>query len=156
MITLTHTLIKYSIKNMHQVISVTKFRNWQCRIFFLLICEIDTNNKCIGILIICCLIVNYKWQLIILDLQLPLQSVPITIKIVSLNPAHGEVYWIQHYMIMFVSDLRHVVVFSMYSAGFLHQSSWQPQYNWNIVESGIKHITLTLYLLCIWSCIYRH
>jgi hypothetical protein len=27
---------------------------------------------------------------------------------VSLNPAHGEVYSIQHYVIMFVSDLRHV------------------------------------------------
>jgi hypothetical protein len=26
-----------------------------------------------------------------LDLQLPLQSVPITTKVVSLNPVHGEV-----------------------------------------------------------------
>ena len=26
------------------------------------------------------------------DLQLPMQSVPITIKVVSLNPTHGEVY----------------------------------------------------------------
>jgi hypothetical protein len=26
----------------------------------------------------------------------------------------------------------------MYS-GFLHQQNWLPQYNWNIVESGIKH-----------------
>ena len=24
-------------------------------------------------------------------------SVPITTKVVSLNPAHGEVYWIQHF-----------------------------------------------------------
>ena len=32
-------------------------------------------------------------------------SVPITINIVSLNPAHGEVYTI-HYMIKFVGDLR--------------------------------------------------
>jgi hypothetical protein len=30
------------------------------------------------------------------------------------------------------------VVFSRYS-GFLHQKNWPPRYNWNIVESGIKH-----------------
>ena len=35
------------------------------------------------------------WQL---DLQLPVQSVPVTTKIVSSNPAHGE------YAIKFVSD----------------------------------------------------
>jgi hypothetical protein len=35
-----------------------------------------------------------------------MQSVLITTKVVSLNPAHGEVYSIQHYMINFVSDLR--------------------------------------------------
>ena len=29
---------------------------------------------------------------------------------VSSNPAHGEVYLIQHYVIMFVSDLRQVEV----------------------------------------------
>jgi hypothetical protein len=43
-----------------------------------------------------------------LDLQLPIQSVPTTTKIVSANPAHGVVYSIQHYVIMFVSDLRQV------------------------------------------------
>jgi len=40
-----------------------------------------------------------------LDLQLPVQLVPITTKVVSSNPAHGEVYSIQHYVIKFVSDL---------------------------------------------------
>jgi hypothetical protein len=29
------------------------------------------------------------------DLQLPMQSVPITTKVVSSNPTHGEVYSIQ-------------------------------------------------------------
>ena len=47
----------------------------------------------------------------LLDLQLHMQSVPITINIVSLNPAHGEVYSIQHYVIKFVSDLRQVGCF---------------------------------------------
>ena len=43
-----------------------------------------------------------------LDLQLPVQSVSITTKVVSSNPVHGEVYSIQHYVIKFVSGLRWV------------------------------------------------
>jgi hypothetical protein len=43
------------------------------------------------------------WQL---DLQLSMQSVPITTNVVSLNPAHDEVYSIQQYEIKLVSDLR--------------------------------------------------
>jgi hypothetical protein len=35
----------------------------------------------------------------------------ITTNIVSSNPTHGEVYFIHHYVIKFVSDLRQVVVF---------------------------------------------
>jgi hypothetical protein len=42
------------------------------------------------------------------DLQLPVQSVPITTKIVSLNPVHGKVYSMQHYVIKFVSDLQQI------------------------------------------------
>ena len=42
------------------------------------------------------------WQL---DLQLPMQSVPITTNVVSWNPAHDQVYLIQHYVIKFISDL---------------------------------------------------
>ena len=37
-----------------------------------------------------------------------MQSVSITTEVVSLNPAHGEVYSIQHYVLKFVSDLRQV------------------------------------------------
>jgi hypothetical protein len=44
------------------------------------------------------------------DLQLPVQSVSITTKVVSSNPVHGEVYSIQHYVIQFVSDLLQVCV----------------------------------------------
>ena len=44
-----------------------------------------------------------------LDLfQLPVQSVPITTNIESLNPIHAEVYSIPHYVIKFVTDLRQV------------------------------------------------
>jgi len=45
------------------------------------------------------------WQL---DLQLPVQSVPIITKVVNSNPVHGEVHSIQYYVIKFVSDLRQV------------------------------------------------
>ena len=47
----------------------------------------------------------------VVDVQLPVQSVPITTKVVSSNPAHGEVYSIQHYVIKFDSDLRDVCGF---------------------------------------------
>jgi hypothetical protein len=36
---------------------------------------------------------------------LPVQSVTITTNIVSLNPIHGHMYLIQHYVIKFVSEL---------------------------------------------------
>ena len=47
-----------------------------------------------------------------LDLQLPMQSVHITTKVVSSNPAHSEVHSIRYYVLKFVSDLRQVGVFS--------------------------------------------
>jgi hypothetical protein len=53
------------------------------------------------------------------DLQLPVQSVPITTNVVSSNPAHGEVYSIHHYVIKFVSDLRQV-------GGFLRVFRFPP------------------------------
>jgi hypothetical protein len=54
-----------------------------------------------------------------LDLQQPVQSVPITTKVVSSNPDHGEVFSIQNYVIKFVSDLGQI-------SGFLR-------------VSGVKH-----------------
>ena len=65
-----------------------------------------------------------------LDLQLPIQSVLITTKVVCLNPFNGEVY--SFTMIKFVSDLLHV-------SGFSRVLWFPPPYNWNIVENGIKH-----------------
>jgi len=43
----------------------------------------------------------------------------ITTNIVSSNPAHGEVYSIQHYVIKFVSDLQQV-------GGFLRIHRFPP------------------------------
>jgi len=44
----------------------------------------------------------------------------------------GEVYSIQHYVMKFVSDWRQV-------GGFLRVLQFPPRYNWNIVESCVKH-----------------
>jgi hypothetical protein len=44
---------------------------------------------------------------------------PITTKVVSSNPVHGEAYSIQHYVIKFVSDLRQV-------SGFLRILRFPP------------------------------
>ena len=38
-------------------------------------------------------------------------SMPVTTKVVSSNPVHGEVYSIQHYVIKFVGDFRQVCGF---------------------------------------------
>ena len=55
----------------------------------------------------------------IVDLQLHMQSVPITTNIVSSNPTHDEVNSIQHYVIKFVSDMRKV-------GGFLRVFRFPP------------------------------
>ena len=55
----------------------------------------------------------------LLDLQLPVKSVPITTKVVSSNRAHGDVFSMQLYVIKFVSDLRHV-------GGFLRVLRFSP------------------------------
>ena len=44
----------------------------------------------------------------VVDLQLPMQAVPITTDLVSSNLDQGEVYKLQHYVIKLVSDLRQV------------------------------------------------
>ena len=46
-----------------------------------------------------------------LIVQLPVQSVPITTTVESLNTVHGEVYPIQQYVIKFASYLQQVGVF---------------------------------------------
>ena len=57
--------------------------------------------------------------------QQPMQSLPITTEVVSLNPVHGEVSSIQHYMIKFVSDLRQVGGFLWVLAQSKTSISWQ-------------------------------
>jgi hypothetical protein len=63
---------------------------------------------------------------------------PISTKVVSSCPVHGEVYSMQPYVIKFVSDLRQVGGFLLV-VRFPLPLNWPPRYTWNIVESGVKH-----------------
>ena len=81
-------------------------------------------------------VVVIVWQL---DLQLHVQSVHITTKVVSSNTVHGEVYSTQHYHVMkCVSDMRQVDGF-LRVLRFPPPIKLTPWYSWNIVESGVKH-----------------
>jgi hypothetical protein len=60
---------------------------------------------------------------------------------------------IQHYVINIVSDLRQVGGISGYS-GFLYQENWPPWYNWNIVESDVKHHNPNPQYLLKVSCLH--
>jgi hypothetical protein len=64
-------------------------------------------------------VVVIAWKM---NIQLPVQPVPITIKVVGSNPANGEVYSIQHYVVMFANDLRQV-------GGFLQVPQFPPPIN---------------------------
>ena len=63
-------------------------------------------------------------------------QVPFTTKVVRSNPAYGEVYSIQHYVIKFVRDLQQVLIVSP------PPIKLTPR---NIVESGVKHHNPELY-----------
>jgi len=74
-----------------------------------------------------------------LDLQLPKQSVPMTSNVVSSNPANGEVYSIENYMIKFVSDLRQVGGFLRVTPVSMANKTDRHDITKKIVESGAKH-----------------
>ena len=55
-----------------------------------------------------------RGEVVVPIVHLPVQSVYITTNVVSSNPAHGQVYLIQHYVIKFIRILQPV-------GGFLRQ-----------------------------------
>ena len=78
-------------------------------------------------------VVVIVWKL---DLQLSMQSVYNTTKVVNSNPIHGEVYSIQHYMIKSVSAAGWW--FCQGTPVTSTNKTVRHVYNWNIVESGVK------------------
>ena len=80
-----------------------------------------------------------------------MQSVPITSKVAIWNPADGEVYSIQHYVIEFVSDLQQVCRF-LQVLQFPLQIKLTATYLTEILlKVALNTITLTLTLQ---KCIY--
>ena len=79
-----------------------------------------------------------------------MQAVPITTNVVSWNPANGEVYSIQHYVMKIVSDLRQI-------GGFLRVLLFpppiKPTATRNIVESSVKRHkpkpTVPINVICV-------
>ena len=72
----------------------------------------------------CTIMINNTLQTVVvmivwLNLQLPMQSVPIATYAMSSNPAHGEMYSIQQYVIKFASALRQ-------GSGFLRVLRFPP------------------------------
>ena len=86
------------------------------------------------------------------DLQLPVQSVPITTKVVSSNPVQGEVYSIQHYLI----KLQWLVTGRWFSPGTPFSSSDKTDCH-DIIELLLKRAlnTITLTLNCFKKVIKR-
>ena len=78
------------------------------------------------------------------DLKLPVQSMSITTKVMSSNPACGEVYLIQHYVIKFISDFRHW----WFSSGTTVSSTNKTDCN-DIAEILLKVALNTITLTCI-------
>ena len=87
-----------------------------------------------------------------LDLQLLVQSVPIITNVIISNPAHGEVYSIQQYVIKFVSDMREVdgflriLRFSLGSPVFSANKTDFHDITEILLKVALNTITLTLSL----------
>ena len=82
-----------------------------------------------------------------------MQSVPITTDVVSSNLDQGEVYNIL-WSSLLVINLRQVCGF-LRVLWFPPQKNWLPWYNWNIVESGVKHHQQTKQTLFMELTLYR-
>jgi hypothetical protein len=78
--------------------------------------------------------------LLYLDLQLPVQSVPIA-NVASLNTVHGEMYLIQHYVIKFVSDLWQ-------ASGFLMVLWFSPSFKLTWIVQGFIGTCICLICFC--------
>ena len=87
---------------------------------------------------------NYIYVCLIGGIQLPMQSMPITTNVVSSNPAHVEVYSIQHYGIKFVSYLWHVGGFLwVLRSSFIHSKNDRHDITETLLKVALNTIILT-------------
>jgi hypothetical protein len=86
--------------------------------------------------------VNLVRRVLKLALQLPVQSVPITTKVVSSNPVHGKVYSIQHYVIKFISDLQQISGFLWACTAF--NVLYRNHYNIQLIQAFGMHCFLCI------------
>jgi hypothetical protein len=78
------------------------------------------------------------------DLQLPVQSMSITTKVVSSNLVHGEVYSIQHYDMYILSQIycnqQLIIVFYIFLESYTHYiSNISPNHKTNISSLGLLY-----------------
>ena len=90
-----------------------------------------------------------------LDLQLPMQSVPITTNVLCSNPAHSEVYLMQHYMIKFVSDFWQDRLF--YPCTLVSSSNKNDRHDITetLLKVALNTITLTLPYVSLPICTFK-
>jgi hypothetical protein len=86
-------------------------------------------------------VIVIEWQL---DFLLPVQSVAITIIVVSSNPTHGRVYSIQHYGDCIEGIIVGVFVSSVVDRGFELFSDQSKDYEICICCFSATHATLSL------------
>ena len=70
-----------------------------------------------------------------------MKSVPITTKVVSSNPAHDEVYTIQHCMLKFVGDLRQVRGFPLGNPVFFANKTDRYDLTEILLQMVLQHHT---------------
>ena len=85
-----------------------------------------------------------------MDLPLPVQSVPITTKVVSSNPAQARRIRYNIMWYRFSTTSARSVIYP----GFFTNKTLPPPHNWNIVESGVKHHNLKFEYES--SCLHTH
>jgi len=82
-----------------------------------------------------------------LDLQLPIQSLHIITHVVGSNPANGEVYSIQHYVIKVFRNLRQIGHFSPGTPVSSTNKSDRHDITELLLKVAFNTITLTLTLI---------
>ena len=90
-----------------------------------------------------------------MDLQLPMQSVPITTNVVSLNPAQGQVYSIQHYVTNVFQWLPAGWWFSQGTPVSFTNKTDRHDITEILLKVALNTITLTLVCKVFYRCVIK-